>query len=319
MPKITQRNNSIKYCRADKCGLELIIGHNWSYSNQKQHNYICNFCQNKQKQDRRSKNKKNINNNKYCRIIECRAILILEENWPRYLYNKKDYICASCNLQNIKNYYYKNKEILLSTRKLNRRLDPEKFRQRERIYYDNNKEIINENAKRRYFLKKDLPEFKENKKRSRQIPENKIKKRNSDRKYKKKRILNDICFKLKENISKQINYGLKINKTRKNNKSCWNFLNFNPEQLKNHLESQFEYWMTWNNHGVYNVKTWDDNNPLTWTWQIDHIIPHSEFKYKSIEDYNFQQCWSLSNLRPYNAKKNVIEGAQKIRHRKKND
>lgn len=55
-------------------------------------------------------------------------------------------------------------------------------------------------------------------------------------------------------------------------------------------------------------------NNNTWTWQIDHIIPHSKFIYKNMECSAFLQCWSLNNLRPYNAKFNIIDGATKIRH-----
>lgn len=76
--------------------------------------------------------------------------------------------------------------------------------------------------------------------------------------------------------------------------------------------------MNWNNHGKYDPKTWDDNDPNTWTWQLDHIIPHSEFKYTSTEDEEFKKCWALNNLRPYSAKKNLIDGASKIRHKLKN-
>ena len=65
--------------------------------------------------------------------------------------------------------------------------------------------------------------------------------------------------------------------------------------------------MNWNNWGKYNPKTWDDNDSSTWTWQIDHIIPVSHFKYNCESDEEFKKCWSLDNLRPYSAKQNIIE------------
>jgi len=82
------------------------------------------------------------------------------------------------------------------------------------------------------------------------------------------------------------------------------------EDLKKHLESQFEEWMNWDNYGVYRVDGWDDNDSTTWTWQIDHIIPHSSFKYSSMEDEEFKKCWDLSNLRPYSSKQNIIDGVR---------
>ena len=87
-----------------------------------------------------------------------------------------------------------------------------------------------------------------------------------------------------------------------------NVLPYSMEELKIHLESLFEPWMTWQNHGKYEKKNWDDNNQDTWTWQVDHIIPHSKLKYDSVNDKNFSKCWALSNLRPYSAKKNIEDG-----------
>ena len=66
---------------------------------------------------------------------------------------------------------------------------------------------------------------------------------------------------------------------QKNNKSILKYLPYSMQELKQHLERLFEPWMSWKNHGRYNAETWDDNNSLTWTWQLDHIIPHSKFIY----------------------------------------
>lgn len=101
---------------------------------------------------------------------------------------------------------------------------------------------------------------------------------------------------------------------QKNNKSCLQFLPFSITQLKIHLEKQFEPWMTWKNWGKYNSKTWDNSDPTTWTWQLDHIIPQSSLPYTSMEDDNFRKSWALSNLRPLSAKQNLMDGVTKIRH-----
>jgi len=57
-----------------------------------------------------------------------------------------------------------------------------------------------------------------------------------------------------------------------------------------------------------------ENDRTTWTWQLDHIIPQSTFKYTSMEDKKFQNCWALNNLRPYSANLNLLDGVNKIRH-----
>ena len=125
---------------------------------------------------------------------------------------------------------------------------------------------------------------------------------------------NDPSFKIRSSLSYAIWYSLKYNNTSKNGKSCLDYLPYTLDQLKEHLEAQFEPWMTWENHGTYNKKNWNDNDPNTWKWQIDHIIPHSTFTYSSMDCQEFNTCWALTNLRPYSAKQNIIDGTNRIRH-----
>jgi len=108
---------------------------------------------------------------------------------------------------------------------------------------------------------------------------------------------------------------LKTNNLSKN-KSINQYLPYSIKQLKEHLQENFESWMNWNNYGIYNCKIWQDNDSLTWTWQLDHITPQSDLPYTSIQDDNFKKCWALNNLRPYSAKLNCIEGAARTRHKK---
>lgn len=115
----------------------------------------------------------------------------------------------------------------------------------------------------------------------------------------------DIPFILKEKIAGRVWAAIKA---KKGGKSIKKYFSYTMQELKEHLENQFESWMTWENYGTYRVDTWDDANPFTWTWQLDHIIPHSKFTYTSMEDQAFKDCWALSNLRPYSAKQNVIDG-----------
>lgn len=113
-----------------------------------------------------------------------------------------------------------------------------------------------------------------------------------------------------------IGRGLKNEDSSKNGKSWTDFVPYTPFELKQHLENQFESWMSWENHGKYHLDTWDDDDQSTWTWQIDHIVPHSDFHYTSMEDEEFKICWSLENLRPLSAKINLIEGTRKVRRKK---
>jgi hypothetical protein len=126
--------------------------------------------------------------------------------------------------------------------------------------------------------------------------------------YVRDRYANDLNFKIRINVSVSINQLLSVSGNSKNGNSIINFLPYSINDLKSHLENQFESWMTWKKWGKYNPKTWDDNDQTTWTWQLDHIVPQSIFSYQSMKDDNFKKCWALSNLRPLSAKQNVLDG-----------
>src|ERR1700722_2799542 len=132
---------------------------------------------------------------------------------------------------------------------------------------------------------------------------------------KKKR--QDPVKKLKGNISGTINLALKANGSSKAGKSFTKYIGYTMNDLKEHLEKQFEPWMNWENRGTYKTNDWDDNDPTTWKWQIDHIKPHSDFQYTSMEEQSFRDCWRLDNLRPYSAKQNLLDGTTRTRHLKK--
>lgn len=148
------------------------------------------------------------------------------------------------------------------------------------------------------------------------LPEVRKKNNLSTAKYIKNRYITDQSFKLRKIVSSVINKALHEASSSKSNVSCLQFLPYTFEELKRHLESLFEPWMTWSNWKKYDPKTWNDNDSSTWTWNLDHIIPQSELPYASMKDDNFQKCWALINLRPYSAKRNIMDGATKVRHKK---
>ena len=72
-------------------------------------------------------------------------------------------------------------------------------------------------------------------------------------------------------------------------------LGYDAETLCQYLEDQFDAKMNWANHGRGNNK---------YHWQIDHIKPRIDFKYTSLSDPLFYDCWNLENMRPLDAKTN---------------
>lgn len=63
--------------------------------------------------------------------------------------------------------------------------------------------------------------------------------------------------------------------------------------LMAHLESKFEPWMSWANHGK---------------WHIDHIIPCSAFDLTCPEQQKL--CFRWQNLQPLSAKENMMKGSK---------
>ncbi|CAB4196915.1 hypothetical protein UFOVP1290_435 [uncultured Caudovirales phage] len=190
-----------------------------------------------------------------------------------------------------KNYKNKNKDKILEYNK---------------NYYKKNKDKCDLSNMKNYLKYKKCGKTKQYS--TKYISLNKIKINEKARNLYRIKRKTDINFKLASNISRSIRYQLKLNSSSKMNESCKKYLQYSIQELKEHLEKQFEPWMNWNNHGCYMVKSWVDNDQSTWKWQIDHIIPQSTFKYTSMEDEDFKKCWSLDNLRPYSAKQNVIDG-----------
>ena len=61
------------------------------------------------------------------------------------------------------------------------------------------------------------------------------------------------------------------------------YIDFTMDELRIHLENQFDDWMNWTNHGL---------------WHIDHIRPVASFNFTSMEDEDFKTCWALEYLQP---------------------
>ncbi|NIP29031.1 MAG: hypothetical protein GTN59_00160 [Candidatus Dadabacteria bacterium] len=77
-------------------------------------------------------------------------------------------------------------------------------------------------------------------------------------------------------------------------KNTFDLLPYTLEQLIEHLETQFQDGMSWDNYG---------------DWHVDHIRPMNSFVINSPEDKNFQECWSLNNLQPLWGEENLSKGS----------
>jgi len=104
----------------------------------------------------------------------------------------------------------------------------------------------------------------------------------------------DPTFRLRSLVSGAVHEGLKKSSARKDN-STWKALPYTPQQLREHIENQFEEWMSWDNYGV---------------WHIDHIIPCANFNLSDPEQQKI--CFHYTNLQPMWGEKNIQKGSRLI-------
>lgn len=114
---------------------------------------------------------------------------------------------------------------------------------------------------------------------------------NKDRENQKKRdrYNNDINFKLVNILRARLNSA--IRNTQKTG-SAVNDLGCSIEELKKHLESKFEPWMSWDNHGE---------------WHIDHIIPLASFDLSNPDE--LKKACHYTNLQPLKASDNMSKNS----------
>lgn len=76
-----------------------------------------------------------------------------------------------------------------------------------------------------------------------------------------------------------------IRSLKNNTHGIWEkVINIKLEELKEHLEKQFDNKMSWDNYGSY--------------WGVNHIIPKKYFKYSTFRSNEFLKCWNIKNLQP---------------------
>ena len=106
--------------------------------------------------------------------------------------------------------------------------------------------------------------------------------------YVKQRLKTDSTFRLIHNLRGRILAAIK-----NNHKSTHTLelLGCTPEEVKTHLENQFQKGMTWDSYGFYG-------------WHIDHIIPLASFdledpkeQKKAFHYTNLQPLWAEDNLK----------------------
>ena len=156
-------------------------------------------------------------------------------------------------------YYINNKENVLAKSENYRLEHTESLKAYRKSFYENNKESISKTNKQycienKEHIKSYQQEYRERNKEKRNAKE-------------RERNQNDPLYKLTNNIRISIRKSFKRNGYTKKSKT-YEILGCTFEEFKQHIESLFEPWMNWNNHGLYNSQP-------NYGWDIDHKIPSS--------------------------------------------
>lgn len=188
---------------------------------------------------------------------KCKQIVPIILFWKsKYKKSGLNSVCIPCNKEINKEQFNKHREKRLAEAKKYRDENKEHYKEYFRVYKKEHKDEIREKYK---------PHVRE---------------------YQKMKRATDIQYKLKNAISCRIRGTIK----NKNGKRSIDIVGYTIDELKQHLEKQFNNGMSWDNYGE---------------WQIDHRIPVSYFDLTNDDD--IKECWALTNLQPMWKKENLLK------------
>lgn len=189
-------------------------------------------------------------------------------------------ICKECKAIYLKKYYQKNEEKIK-----NQYRDTYDPKNKKKYYEKNKKNILKKRAK---YRENNKEKIKSQGKKYRQTEKHK----KSRSAYEKNKKNLDKLYKLKSNIRGLIRNSLIYNGFSKKCKTH-KILGCSFQEFKIYIESRFQPWMNWDNHGKY-------NGELNFGWDLDHIVPISSAKTEEeiikLNHYtNFQPLCSTIN------------------------
>jgi len=194
---------------------------------------------------------------------------------PLKKFNKKEYQ---------KKYRLKNKEYHKEYDKKYHLKNREKRLEQMKEYDLKNKERHSKQMKEHYLKTKER--YQERSKKNNSKPETKELTRNRQN----NRYRTDINFRLSKLCRGRVRLALKgLNKSA----STMKLIGCTPDELRKHIESLFEPWMTWENQGLGG-------------WDVDHIKACFHFNLADPEQQ--RACFNWSNLQPMEHIANIKKG-----------
>lgn len=239
----------------------------------------CSKCQAKKSLDEFALDSRNKTDGKCSKCKSCQKEY-RDNNKHRIAKQNKIYREKNAELvkQKKSEYYFKNKDEIRAKHKKYREENSEAIKISKKLEYQKNKKRYIEEAKK---WREENPDFKKTKKYKDQ--------RNKTR---RKRYSKDVLYKLGEKIRSS---SLRVTNAVKKNKSLKSieYLGCTLEEFKDHIESQWQEGMTWENHDLHG-------------WHIDHIVPvdwfikNSDDPWKANHYTNLQPLWAIDNIKKNN-------------------
>lgn len=178
-------------------------------------------------------------------------------------------------------YQIENRDTLKIKRNVWREENKERIQKQRSEFYLANKDRINEEKKRHYINNKAHYRARQ----SVYDEQNKERLREARRIWERKRLAEDISYRLQKSLRGRIRVAIK---TKKAGKGTMELTGCTIDELRSHLENQFKPGMNWGNYGE---------------WHIDHKIPISWFNMES--DNCIKAACNYKNLQPMWAKDNI--------------
>lgn len=213
------------------------------------------------------------------------------------LYN----ICRLCKVVKDHLYHIKNHAARRQRQTLYYQETAEDRRAYMKKYCKENKEDINKRRVERRLANLDASREKERILSRKYYLKNINKLRERSKEY-RERMSKLPWYRINRNLSSSVNRCLKDRDISKNHIQHEKILGYNLEEFVNTISKLFIEEMSFDNYGR-------SSGAERW-WEVDHKIPQSWFKFKSVEDPLFKECWALSNLQPKWQYENKSKGAR---------
>ena len=216
------------------------------------------------------------------------------------------------NAESARKYRQNNKEAIAEAKKIYRQNNKEAIAERMKKYYQKNKEHMKERMKKyRQNNKEAIAEYKKKylQKNKEAVAEynkeynqkNKERRAEYNKEYRKNKYNTNLDYKFQNILRSALYRNLKRYLIKETNpefsytEASSSLLGCTVEELKTHIENQFEDGMTWEN--------WKYDG-----WHLDHIIPCSSFDLTKKKEQ--KKCFHYTNLQPLWAEDNLSKSSK---------